>query len=412
MYSVPSDNTTPQLDSAAARQFRQGFKWPRFEDANLERDFRQHYRLAVRINVQVHLWLAIALLTGFILINQHVLNREQTIPLWILTGIALGILLACAVVINSSSYQKYYHRFIQWLAPLFGLCAVATAFVDRPFVVSFTPTLVLVVAGMYLMAGMLFVPALLGGLFLMIAYGIVAWTQQVSHAEIFYNMTVLFSANAIGATACFTLERLHRINFLEARLLGEMANRDGLTGIHNRRAFDEHLQRIWQLAIREEAPATLLLIDIDCFKLYNDHYGHQAGDDCLRKVASTLANVARRPLDLTARYGGEEFAMIIYDAKRDFVEQLIQLIRSELHQLNIEHAASTVSKRLTASIGVACIEPKMSRSVAGWVQLADEALYVAKDAGRDRYIIMDKEYENMATGRYGYKPRTPDPNHS
>ncbi|MES1196860.1 MAG: diguanylate cyclase, partial [Steroidobacter sp.] len=293
MYTVPTEANAPQLDSAAARQFRQGFKWLRFGDAVLENDFRQHHRLSVRGNVAVHLWLAIALLTGFILINQHILDREQTIPLFMLTGLALGFLFVCAVVIMSPSYQKYYHRFVQWLAPLFGLCAVVNSFVDRPFVVSFTPTIVLVVIGVYLMAGMLFLPALCGGLFVMFSYCVAGWIMHVPAPELFYNATVLFSTNAIGATACYTLERLHRVNFLEARLLAEMANRDGLTGIYNRRAFDDHLQRVWQLAVREEAPVAMLLVDIDCFKLYNDHYGHQAGDDCLKKVAALLSNITR-----------------------------------------------------------------------------------------------------------------------
>jgi diguanylate cyclase (GGDEF)-like protein len=211
---------------------------------------------------------------------------------------------------------------------------------------------------------------------------------------------VLFSANAIGATACYTLERLHRVNFLETRLLAEMANRDGLTGIHNRRAYDEHLQRVWQLAVREEVPVALLLIDIDYFKLYNDHYGHQAGDDCLKRVAALLSSVARRPLDLSARYGGEEFAMILYDARRDYVEDLTTQIRNELRKLEVEHLASKVGRNVTVSIGAACVLPQLSRSTAGWVQLADEALYTAKGSGRDRCVIMDKEYATIATGRY------------
>jgi len=404
MYTLPTDVNASQLDSAAARQFRQGFRWLHFNDDTLERDFRQHHRLNVRGTVALHVWLAIILLTAFILINQHVLNRTQTDPLLVLTVIALGILFVCVFVIRSARYQKYYHRFIQWLAPLFGLCAVANSFVDRPFVVSFTPTIVLTLTGMYLMAGMLFVPALCGGLFVMFSYWLIGWMLHVPSAELFYNITVLISTNAIAATACYTLERLHRINFLEARLLAEMANRDGLTSIYNRRAFDEHLQRVWQLAVREEVPVALLLIDIDCFKLYNDHYGHQAGDECLKTVAGMLTNVARRPLDLSARYGGEEFGMILYNAKREYVEELTALIRKELHTLNISHAASTVSQELTVSIGAACVNPELARSPAGWIQLADEALYVAKDSGRNRCIIMDKEYDTMATGRYGRNP--------
>ncbi|HEX2585472.1 MAG TPA: diguanylate cyclase [Steroidobacteraceae bacterium] len=399
MSTVSNDNA-PQLDSTAARQFRKGFRWLRFEDPVLEQDFRNDLRLSLRNNVAVHLWLAIALLSGFILVNHYVLKRAQNSSLMVLMGIALSILIVCAVVVMSERYQKYYHRYVQWLAPLFGLCAVLNSFVDQPSIESLTPTIVLVLTSIYLMAGMLFIPALLSGLFVMLSYYVAGSLANMPTPELFYNVTVLFSANAIGATACYTLERLHRVNFLETRLLAEMANRDGLTGIHNRRAYDEHLQRVWQLAVREEVPVALLLIDIDYFKLYNDHYGHQAGDDCLKRVAALLSSVARRPLDLSARYGGEEFAMILYDARRDYVEDLTTQIRNELRKLEVEHLASKVGRNVTVSIGAACVLPQLSRSTAGWVQLADEALYTAKGSGRDRCVIMDKEYATIATGRY------------
>jgi diguanylate cyclase (GGDEF)-like protein len=123
-----------------------------------------------------------------------------------------------------------------------------------------------------------------------------------------------------------------------------------------------------------------------------------------------LISAARRPLDLSARYGGEEFAMILYDARRDYVEELTTLIRNELRKLEVEHAASRVSRHLTVSIGAACVFPQVSRSTAGWVQLADEALYTAKGTGRDRCVIMDKEYATIATGRYkrGREPKELD----
>ena len=140
---------------------------------------------------------------------------------------------------------------------------------------------------------------------------------------------VLVFTNVIGAMVCYSLERAKRTNFLEAQLLIETASRDGLTGIHNRRLFDEHVDRIWPQAMRDRAPLALLLIDIDHFKAYNDYYGHQAGDECLRRVAWCLSRCARRPLDVTARYGGEEFAIVLYDARRNHVEDAARRIQAE-----------------------------------------------------------------------------------
>jgi diguanylate cyclase (GGDEF)-like protein len=144
-----------------------------------------------------------------------------------------------------------------------------------------------------------------------------------------------------------------------------------------------------------------MLIDIDHFKSYNDYYGHQAGDECLRQVAWCLMRSARRPLDVTARYGGEEFAIVLYDARRDHIEDVARRVRAGIEALNIEHLASPLPlKRLTVSIGAACVEPVAGRTHFGFIQLADEALYDAKEQGRDRIVIKDKEYAQLSTGAF------------
>jgi diguanylate cyclase (GGDEF)-like protein len=110
---------------------------------------------------------------------------------------------------------------------------------------------------------------------------------------------------------------------------------------------------------------------------------------------------ARRPLDVTARYGGEEFAIVLYDARREHIEEVARLIQTGIEALNIEHQASPSSrKRLTVSIGAACVEPAAGRSHFGFIQLADEALYEAKERGRDRVVIKDKEYAQLSTGSF------------
>jgi diguanylate cyclase (GGDEF)-like protein len=144
-----------------------------------------------------------------------------------------------------------------------------------------------------------------------------------------------------------------------------------------------------------------MLIDIDHFKAYNDYYGHQAGDECLKQVAWCLSRCARRPLDVTARYGGEEFAIVLFDAGRAHAEEVARRVRVEVEQLAIKHPASPAPiKRLTVSMGIASIVPAPGRTHFGFIQLADEALYAAKEGGRDRVVIMDKEYEDLCTGSF------------
>jgi diguanylate cyclase (GGDEF)-like protein len=147
------------------------------------------------------------------------------------------------------------------------------------------------------------------------------------------------------------------------------------------------------------------MIDIDHFKAFNDHGGHQAGDACLVKVAGVLSRASRRPLDLTARYGGEEFAILLYDVRRDHVEELCRELHAELASLSISHPAFGKDHNVTFSIGAACVEPQTGRRVEGLIQLADEALYTAKERGRNRTVVMDREYATLNTGTFRVRRR-------
>lgn len=164
-----------------------------------------------------------------------------------------------------------------------------------------------------------------------------------------------------------------------------MVNIDGLTQIANRRRFDEYLQVEWQRHQREEKPLVLLLIDIDYFKNYNDCYGHQQGDDCLIQVAQTLAKLTRRVTDLVARYGGEEFAVILPNTNTQEAIIVAELMREAIATLNIPHAQSSVSSRVTISIGIASFIPTCDHNLEDLIGRADQALYQAKTQGRDRF---------------------------
>lgn len=171
------------------------------------------------------------------------------------------------------------------------------------------------------------------------------------------------------------------------RELENLSRQDGLTGIANRRYFDSYLSAEMKRASRERQPISLILADVDYFKAYNDCYGHQAGDDCLRQVASALRSVGRRPADLAARYGGEEFAMVLpataTDGAVDVAKQLVQAIDG----MSIPHVRSGVSSTVSISQGIASIVPAQDTSPESVIELADQALYQAKQQGRNRYIV-------------------------
>lgn len=165
--------------------------------------------------------------------------------------------------------------------------------------------------------------------------------------------------------------------------LQQQAHQDGLTGIANRRHFDQHLQQELQRAGRHQQPLALLMLDIDCFKAYNDHYGHQAGDQALQQVAQLLQQQCRRQGELAARYGGEEFAIILPGAAEHECQTVARRIQHELQSLAIAHQHSAVSPLLTVSIGFCCILAKPDDNSSQLIALADKALYQAKAAGRN-----------------------------
>ena len=168
--------------------------------------------------------------------------------------------------------------------------------------------------------------------------------------------------------------------------LRRIATVDGLTGVANRRRFEEYLKREWRRMIRERQTISLIMGDIDYFKLYNDHYGHQQGDRCLQQVAQALKKSVKRPADLVARYGGEEFAIILPHTTAEGAVCVAEAAKAAVQQLKIEHIGSQVSQIVSLSLGVASINPSINLSSDALVAAADLALYEAKK-GRDRVVL-------------------------
>lgn len=176
--------------------------------------------------------------------------------------------------------------------------------------------------------------------------------------------------------------------------LNELAITDGLTGMFNRRHFDDHFQNEWRRCVRDHKQLAIILFDVDYFKAYNDFYGHQLGDECLKKIANHLLKMAifGRPGDIVARYGGEEFVICISDTSKEYAEKVAEIVRQEISNLQITHLKSQVAsaKYITVSVGIAIEEASRKSSPEELLFKADKALYAAKHSGRNTVCTFDK----------------------
>jgi diguanylate cyclase (GGDEF)-like protein len=405
--SLPRGGLEPPR-SPYASQLERGFPRLTFDDPVLERDFRRAHLAKNRAQINRNLLLGIGFVLGFAALTHLVMPATVSRQLDLIRLAILGpVFLNALLLVHTRLYRRWYPIIAPYGAALFGIGVVALVVIAATAApgVSLIGSAALATIYNYLMLGLAFRAALVSSLIVLVAYPRGALLVDMPEPQRLVDIGVLVFTNVIGAIVCYSLERANRTNFLESQLLMETARRDGLTGIANRRTFDEHVDRVWAQAAREGMPLTLLLIDIDHFKAYNDRFGHQAGDECLSRVAWSLSENARRPLDIAARYGGEEFALVLYDATRHHAELVARQIQAGIEALDIENPTQSSSgKRLTVSIGIACVIPASIRTHYGFIQLADVALYAAKEHGRNCIVIMDKEYGDLSTGSFRKGP--------
>tara|TARA_B110000196_G_scaffold190640_2_gene163348 strand:+ start:2204 stop:3145 length:942 start_codon:yes stop_codon:yes gene_type:complete len=178
--------------------------------------------------------------------------------------------------------------------------------------------------------------------------------------------------------------KLHLLQVSELRRLSSLSMTDGLTQIANRRYFDDFYTAEWRRACREQGNIGLIMIDVDNFKSFNDHYGHLQGDQCLTQIAQQLKSVVQRPRDFVARFGGEEFIVVLPSIQPEGLVVVAERLKQAIDHLNITHDYSNASNIVTVSMGLAWVEPDKSYLPTEIIAAADEALYSAKDAGRNR----------------------------
>jgi diguanylate cyclase (GGDEF)-like protein len=200
-------------------------------------------------------------------------------------------------------------------------------------------------------------------------------------------LELLSSQAAVSLVNARLYESLEGKVLMRTEELNRMTMKDGLTGIGNRRSFDERLSGEWRRGLRSGRPLTLFMIDIDFFKHYNDRYGHLDGDQCIRAVASALEATCARATDMVARYGGEEFAVLIAESNPAIAHELAEACVSAIAALAIPHAGSGVSDYVSISVGVSTLTADAELAADELIKQADQALYQAKREGRNRCVV-------------------------
>ncbi|MDF3019746.1 MAG: diguanylate cyclase [Steroidobacteraceae bacterium] len=377
--------------SDAARTLAKGFRSLRFDEP-LESEFRAEHRARMRGWNRVAIWLSACTVLGYAVLDHFVLSTEHArvthIVRFAMHVPAVVIMLICT---SKRFYTRWYDLGISLVAPLFGIGIVLMAAFSPPAEVPLVGGRLLLVAFFfYFMIGLRFREALRANLIVFAALTVASLATAMPGTTAGYLLFTLFVANLIGIVGSYALEHANRTAFLEHRQLTEVATHDGLTTLLNRAAFEDQIRRVWQQAQRDRQTVSVIMIDIDYFKAYNDRYGHIAGDDCLRRVSSALRDAARRrPLDFVARYGGEELVAVLYGADKAYGESISRGLLTAVRELRIPHADSQTQPYVTVSVGVVSVDAYRMATHDAAVGLADQALYAAKKQGRDRFVVTE-----------------------
>jgi diguanylate cyclase (GGDEF)-like protein len=385
-----SKNSSP-TSSDAARLLASGFRFLRFPEP-LESEFRTEHRARLRAWNRIAIWIAACTVTGYVILDHFVLSADHArITNIVRFGLHVPAVLLMLVLTSQRFYERWYDLGIGIIAPLFGIGTVIMAAFSPPAEVPLVGGRVLLASFFfYFMIGLRLREALRVNLIVYAALVIAFLAGTMPTATATYLMFTLFCANIIGFAGSYALENANRKAFLEHRQLTEVATHDGLTRLLNRAAFEDQIRRVWQQAQRDRQTVSVIMIDIDYFKPYNDRYGHVAGDDCLRRVSTALRDAARRrPLDFVARYGGEELIAVLYGADKAYGESISRSLLTAVRDLRIPHASSQTQPYVTVSIGVVAVDAYRMASHDAAVAMADEALYLAKNEGRDRCVAFE-----------------------
>lgn len=380
----------PDRASEVRQQLDRGFRAMRFVPY-LEAGYRVDQFRDGQVFLRINLLLLMALILTIVQVDQMVIPEfSQKVGPGPRLGAFVPLLTIALVVSFVRNAPRWYPRI---MTPLMALALIGIGWTglvawsmgeNRVFV-----RLVIAIVAVYFVMGFRFYRALSINIVAVAFYAWAATGLQMPPAVKTQFLMMLLTISVICVAGAYNLEYARRKAWLEGELRKEVALRDALTGTHNRRRFDEHLQRVWQQGLRDQKPVAILISDVDCFRAFNLHYGHQAGDDALKAVASVHSRSGRRPFDMAARFGGEEFAVVLYDAGRQEALRIAEEITKGVEALKIPHMHSTAAPVVTVSIGIASTVPTPERDTAGLMQGAGQALYAAKNDGRNRARLLD-----------------------
>jgi len=395
-------------DSAYARELRLGVPQLRF-DRELETQYLAAHLQRVQIPARV--WFSLGVMLALVFtVAQTVRAGIWSFNTWVEFCGIIPCAFALAWVAWSPHYERVFLPTVRVLVPLKGalVAAFATRLVGNGNDEELAAVTVYVIAAFFF-SGLLFRSAAVAVSAILLSYAVTSLALGLMSLVVLKGFLVLVVTGAMGTLVYYNMERSYRRSFLESALIAELVARDALTGLMNRRSLDEHLLRVWQQAQRDRRTITVLMVDIDHFKSYNDAHGHQAGDAALRTVAQQLNSFARRPLDIAARYGGDEFVVILYDMQLDHVKRIAERLRSAVLEAALATTEAKEIPGVTVSIGAGVVEPAMGRTPLGALQFADEALYEAKQAGRNCVVVKDLvAYREVETGSFKTRARKPN----
>ena len=382
-----------------ARALAAGVKWLRFEPA-LEAEFQRSH--ALRVRPQARFWQLFQLLVGFIALHTLFGQAEPENSRAVLVGCLVAHFLVTTVLLSLSFSSAYASSYLRTAAILTPLRAASFAVLVADIIDaggSGTAALTINMFGLMFFSGLLLRQALPAAVAMVAAFFVAISAFGVPAAIAAYSLTSLLLVLGLSGFVAWDTQRAARTAYLEHGITRADATRDALTGLANRRHFDGRLESMWRWAGRSQKPLTMLLIDVDHFKAFNDSYGHQAGDEALRAVARAIADAAGRQA-VVARFGGEEMALLVGGLSEHDAEALAGRLRRAVEALEIPHSGAPETGKVTVSIGGTCLVPLEGRSANGALQLADQNLYAAKRQGRNRVVFHRDEYAMMQTGSF------------
>lgn len=380
-----------------------------FRDHQLEQEFLDDYEQQYRQTSRYALVAGTLLYALFGILDMY-LYPDQHRTLWLIRyGIVLPVLLLALLYMFRPGPRPHTQEVLA-ISTMIGALGIVAMTVIIPAWTrnTYFAGLIIAVMFVYTFLRMRFIWATLSSWLVVLVYELASIELgSIDTINLVADNFFYLSANFVGMAACYSMEYDARRKFMLVRelhsersritqanvqleslneMLDQLAHHDDLTGLPNRRSFFAHLDEEWNRHRRFRAPMSLVLIDVDYFKRYNDTYGHHAGDDCLRQLARLLMAFANRAGDQAARIGGEEFVLFLAGTDLDEACELGKKLRRKVEKMNLPHAGSLVAEHVTISAGVATTVPGEELDAEELLKQADKALYEAKEAGRNQVV--------------------------